>query len=288
MCGDRHPTKASVTFHDLVETTLKRGAGPTRCGWKPAAEDPGRAQTRQAVAEHVDLVVCAGGNVNFHDLVGDHASKGAAPTPGPPRPLINNPHRLSQAETRALGQFRMPPTVTDSQRESVGPLPTPCPAAAAPRHRGRATEPLYRARRTLHTGADLLTNRQRARLDRLVNEDTHVEVETTWAHLSADDHRPPRTRPRPRPAADAATDRLPQPWRSGSLAEVITLGRTLKQGAADVLAYVDRPGTSNGGTEAICECGVGWSGTGWSGWFRSCCPVCDSRSNWPVSAVSFR
>ncbi len=36
-----------------------------------------------------------------------------------------------------------------------------------------------------------------------------------------------------------------------ALSEVITLGRTLKQRAADVLAYFDRPGTSNGPTEAI-------------------------------------
>jgi len=46
--------------------------------------------------------------------------------------------------------------------------------------------------------------------------------------------------------------------------------------------------SSNGGTEAICECGGGWSGTGWSGWFRSCRPGRDSRSNWPAAAVSFR
>ena len=38
------------------------------------------------------------------------------------------------------------------------------------------------------------------------------------------------------------------------LTERITLGRTLKRRAADVLAYFDRPGTSNGPTEAICEC----------------------------------
>ncbi len=37
----------------------------------------------------------------------------------------------------------------------------------------------------------------------------------------------------------------------GALVEVITLGRTLKKRAADVLAYFDRPGTSNGPTEAI-------------------------------------
>ena len=35
------------------------------------------------------------------------------------------------------------------------------------------------------------------------------------------------------------------------LTELITLGRTLKRRAADVLAYFDRPGTSNGPTEAI-------------------------------------
>ena len=33
--------------------------------------------------------------------------------------------------------------------------------------------------------------------------------------------------------------------------EIITLGRTLTKRAADVLAYFDRPGTSNGPTEAI-------------------------------------
>ena len=36
-----------------------------------------------------------------------------------------------------------------------------------------------------------------------------------------------------------------------ALSELITLGRTLKQRAEDVLAYFDRPGTSNGPTEAI-------------------------------------
>ena len=35
------------------------------------------------------------------------------------------------------------------------------------------------------------------------------------------------------------------------LREVITLGRTLKKRADDVLAYFDLPGTSNGPTEAI-------------------------------------
>ena len=36
-----------------------------------------------------------------------------------------------------------------------------------------------------------------------------------------------------------------------ALAEIVTLGHTLARRAADVLAYFDRPGTSNGPTEAI-------------------------------------
>ena len=38
---------------------------------------------------------------------------------------------------------------------------------------------------------------------------------------------------------------------SPALDECITLGRTLKERAEDVLAYFYRPGTSNGPTEAI-------------------------------------
>ncbi len=37
----------------------------------------------------------------------------------------------------------------------------------------------------------------------------------------------------------------------GILREVITLGRTLKKWATDVLAYFECPGTSNGPTEAL-------------------------------------
>ena len=47
-------------------------------------------------------------------------------------------------------------------------------------HRGRKDDPLYRARRTLHTGAGLLTDRQSARLRALFSGDDHVEVEATW------------------------------------------------------------------------------------------------------------
>ena len=47
-------------------------------------------------------------------------------------------------------------------------------------HRGRKDDPLYAARRTLHTGADLLTEKQKHRLDALFAAEEHVEVEATW------------------------------------------------------------------------------------------------------------
>jgi transposase len=47
-------------------------------------------------------------------------------------------------------------------------------------HRGRKGDPLYSARRTLATGADLLTDKQKTRLHALFADDAHVEVEATW------------------------------------------------------------------------------------------------------------
>jgi transposase len=47
-------------------------------------------------------------------------------------------------------------------------------------HRGHKDDPLYSARRTLHTGADLLTDKQTDRLTALLADEQHVEVEATW------------------------------------------------------------------------------------------------------------
>lgn len=49
-----------------------------------------------------------------------------------------------------------------------------------PFHVVRPGDPLYAARRTLHTGADLLTDKQKDRLRDLSAVDKHVEVEATW------------------------------------------------------------------------------------------------------------
>ncbi|WP_047692702.1 ISL3 family transposase, partial [Kocuria sp. ZOR0020] len=118
-------------------------------------------------------------------------------------------------------------------------------------HRGRAGDPLYRARRTLHTGADLLTNRQRQRLTMLFGVKDHVQVEATWGiyqRMIGAYREPDRAKGRQLMTAliESVSHGVPT-----ALTELITLGRTLKKRAADVLAYFDRPGTSNGPTEAM-------------------------------------
>ena len=118
-------------------------------------------------------------------------------------------------------------------------------------HRGFKDDPLYTSRRTLHTGTGLLTDKQIDRLTTLFADDGHVEVEATWgiyqrliAAYRHEDRR--RGRELMVKLIDSISAGVPK-----TLTEVITLGRTLKKRAADVLAYFDHPGTSNGPTEAI-------------------------------------
>jgi len=118
-------------------------------------------------------------------------------------------------------------------------------------HRGRKTDPLYAARRTLHTGADLLTDKQRQRLHTLFAGDDHVEVEATWGiyqRMIAAYRDPDRTRAK---TAMAAVIKSVSSGIPAALTELRRLGRTLNQRAGDILAYFDRPGTSNGPTEAL-------------------------------------
>jgi transposase len=127
------------------------------------------------------------------------------------------------------------------------PAPGPTRPPRPPRPQG---DPLYRARRTLHTGADLLTDKQAERLTACSPRRAR-RGRGDLGHLPADDRRLPHE--------DRATGRelmvkLIDSVSTGvptALVEVTKLGRTLKTRAADVLAYFDRPGTSNGPTEAI-------------------------------------
>ena len=118
-------------------------------------------------------------------------------------------------------------------------------------HRGRKDDPLYRARRTLHTGAGLLTDKQQDRLDALFAVEEHAEVEVSWwiyQRMIAAYRQPDRTKGRELMEKLIASISHGVP---AALTEIITLGRTLNKRAVDVLAYFDRPGTSNGPTEAI-------------------------------------
>jgi len=118
-------------------------------------------------------------------------------------------------------------------------------------HRGRKGDPLFTSRRTLHTGADLLTDKQCARLTPLFAGEKHVEVEATWGiyqRMITAYREPERKQGR-----DLMTKLIESVSHGvpAALTEPRRLGRTLTNRAADVLAYFDRPSTSNGPTEAI-------------------------------------
>jgi transposase len=117
--------------------------------------------------------------------------------------------------------------------------------------RGQKDDPLYKARRTLHTGAGLLTEKQQARLEALFADERHTEVEATWGiyqRMVTAYRQPDRKLGKfvMRHLIDSLTSGVPAP-----LVELRRLGRTLKQRATDVLAFFDHPGASNGPTEAI-------------------------------------
>ena len=117
--------------------------------------------------------------------------------------------------------------------------------------RGRAGDPLYRARRTLHTGADLLTDAQARRLEALFADDRHAVVQAAWgvyqrliqAYRAEEAGLGKYLMQR---LIDSLRQAVPE-----GLEEIQTLARTLTERAADILAYFDHPRTSNGPTEAI-------------------------------------
>ena len=118
-------------------------------------------------------------------------------------------------------------------------------------HRGRKDDPLFRGRRVLHTGKDLLTEKQQARIDALFRVEDHLPVAVTWSiyqqMITAYRH------PDRQIGKQIMTDLITSIGRGvpDGLAEVARLGRTLRTRVNDVLAFFDRPGTSNGPTEAI-------------------------------------
>ncbi len=123
---------------------------------------------------------------------------------------------------------------------------------APPGHGDPGGRTLFSARRTLCTGADLLTEKQAGRPGALFADDAHVEVEATWGiyQQMVAAYREP-ARPQARPRHDGQAHRVPAPRRPAHPDRGDHARPDPEQKAADVLAYFDRPGTSNGPTEAI-------------------------------------
>jgi hypothetical protein len=101
-------------------------------------------------------------------------------------------------------------------------------------------------RPSLSAPADLLTDKHTDRLRALFADDAHVEVEATWGiyqRMIATYRHPDRRRGRELMVnvIESVSVGVPK-----ALVEINKLGRTLTKRAEDVLAYFDRPGTSNG------------------------------------------
>jgi len=119
-------------------------------------------------------------------------------------------------------------------------------------HRGRTGDPLYGCRRLLRTGLGLLKQHQLAKLEAVFDaHPDHVAVEVTWdiyqRAVAAYRHKQPGT-------GKKIFERVIEQLSGGvpkDLPELITLGRTIKRRAGDILAFFDHPGTSNGPAEAI-------------------------------------
>ena len=99
-------------------------------------------------------------------------------------------------------------------------------------HRGRAGDPLYRARRTLLTGVDLLTDKQVARLEALFADEQHTEVHATWSiyqRLVVAYRHPDKQLGRflLQGVIDSVSTGVPR-----DLVELVSLGRTLHRRAA--------------------------------------------------------
>ena len=114
--------------------------------------------------------------------------------------------------------------------------------------RGRAGDRLYRARRTLRTGAGLLTDAQAERLENLFADGRHAAVQASWgvyqrliqAYRTEEAGLGKYLMQR---LIDSLRQAVPE-----GLEEIQTLARTLTERASDILAYFDRPRTSNGPT----------------------------------------
>jgi transposase len=116
-------------------------------------------------------------------------------------------------------------------------------------HRGRRDDPLYRIRNVLRCGAERLTERQWARLEKAITADErHEAVFVAWQCAqqlrAAYRHRDPLQ-------GRKIAEHIIATFHTCPIPEIARLGRTLRQWRQAFLAYFDTARSSNGGTEAI-------------------------------------
>ena len=225
----RHTRRGDKYVTVIIDLTpVKNKTGPARLldmveGRSKKAFKAWLAARRQAWKDKVQIVA----------MDGFTGFKTAAEEELPQAVEVMDPFHVVRLAGEALDKTRQ-----RVQRETLG-------------RRGRVADPLYSARRTLMTGADLLTDKQSARLNGLFADDRHVQVEATWniyQHVIAAYRDPDRM------AGAAKMTHLMKAIRTGvpaGLTEVKRLGATLNRRAGDILAYFQHPRTSNGPTEAI-------------------------------------
>ncbi len=116
-------------------------------------------------------------------------------------------------------------------------------------HRGRSGDPLYGIRNILRCGAEKLTDKQKARLEKAFTaDDAHVEVEVAWrcaqqlrSAYAADNLR----------EGKKLAEQVLATFPTCPIPEIKRLGKTLTRWREAFLAYFDTSRASNGGTEAI-------------------------------------
>jgi transposase len=114
--------------------------------------------------------------------------------------------------------------------------------------RGHKNDPLYKIRGLLRHGVEHLTDKQQAKISHcLTAGDSQDEVNIAWQcyqQLRSIYHATPA---KGRQIAQKVLDS----FHTCPIPEVARLGRTLRAWKAQILAYFDTSGVSNGGTEAI-------------------------------------
>lgn len=110
---------------------------------------------------------------------------------------------------------------------------------------------MFRVRRLLHTGADLLTEKEDAKIDAVLAGPSHIAVQVVWEsyqRIVASYHQ--RDAGRGKELMRKAIGQI-STGVFKELPELAWLSGTLHRRRKDTLAYYDRTGTSNGPTEAI-------------------------------------